>query len=37
MSETPETYRDSSGKPFTQKPSEVEKATKFVIETLGGF
>ena len=37
MSETPGTYKDSSGNPFTQKPSEVEAATKLVVEALGGF
>jgi hypothetical protein len=37
MTEIPGTYRDSSGKPFTQKPSEVEAATKLVIEALGSF
>jgi hypothetical protein len=37
MTETPATYRDSSGNPFSQNPSEVERATKLVVEALGGF
>ncbi len=37
MSETPATYRDSSSNPYSQNPSEVEKATKLVVEALGGF
>ncbi len=37
MTETPGTYRDSSGNPFNENPSEVQKATKLVVEALGGF
>lgn len=37
MSQTPGIYKDSSGNPLNQKPSEVEAATKLVVEALGGF
>ncbi len=37
MTETPGTYKDSSGNPFSESTLEVQKATKLVVEALGGF
>jgi hypothetical protein len=37
MTEKPGAYEDSIGNPLNSKPSEVEVATKLVIEALGGF
>jgi hypothetical protein len=37
MTETPGTYRDANGNPFNQTSSEVQKATRLVVEALGGF
>jgi hypothetical protein len=37
MTETPGTYKDSSGNPFKESTLEVQKATKLVVEALGGF
>jgi hypothetical protein len=37
MSERSGQYKKNDGTPFSQNPSEIEKATKIVIEALGGF
>ena len=37
MNERPGLYKDSNGNPLNSKPSEVEEATKLVVEALGGF
>ncbi len=37
MNERPGLYKDSNGNPLNQKASEVEAATKLVVEALGGF
>ncbi len=37
MTEIPGIYKDSSGNPLNSKPSEVEAATKLVVEALGSF
>jgi hypothetical protein len=37
MTETPGLYKDSSGNAFKESTLEVQKATKLVVEALGGF